>query len=509
MADKDDQAGQGSGPPDGRRRRPPPTIEAKAVEMPIETAGGSEPASPETSAPPPVAPAPDPSPELRSAPSSVPHVAPPAPRAHTPWFPVLAGGTLGAGLALLAAGAAWVYLGPFDDRDVSNLSARVARLELQKQSAAEVAEATVPDMGKVSAAKVEELAARLTKLESAAAASPPETGKGDSARIEDLSGRVSRLESAPAATDAKAGAAEIGELSARLGRAEAALAALPAPDASDSKLAGQLAAITTAMKPLAGQIADLEKRSGESATTAREAREHADAVAKAMADVNRADADQDKRQQNAQAEVAELKSRFGAIETELKGIRDRVAESAAPKSDEPLRFAVVAAGLRSALDRSEPFSAELAAAKTVGIDPAVIAEVAPFAATGVPNLQDLFRELGGLISEMLKVSAPAAQDGSYLDRLQAHAEKLVRIRPVGDRPGDDAATVIGRIERDMTRRDLAAVLAELDKLPAPAQAIAEPWRKKALARQAAATASAQLLAASFAKLGAPASVTKQ
>jgi hypothetical protein len=51
------------------------------------------------------------------------------------------------------------------------------------------------------------------------------------------------------------------------------------------------------------------------------------------------------------------------------------------------------------------------------------------------------------------------------------------------------------------------VLAELGKLPAPAQAIAEPWRKKALARQAVTAASAQLVAASFARLGAPAGAT--
>ena len=61
----------------------------------------------------------------------------------------------------------------------------------------------------------------------------------------------------------------------------------------------------------------------------------------------------------------------------------------------------------------------------------------------------------------------------------------------------------------MARRDLVGVLAELDKLPAPAQAIAEPWRKKALARQAAAAASAQLVATSFAKLGAPAGATNR
>ena len=49
-----------------------------------------------------------------------------------------------------------------------------------------------------------------------------------------------------------------------------------------------------------------------------------------------------------------------------------VAEAAAPKADEPLRFAVIAAGLRFALERGEPFTAELAAAKAVGIDPATL-----------------------------------------------------------------------------------------------------------------------------------------
>jgi hypothetical protein len=258
------------------------------------------------------------------------------------------------------------------------------------------------------------------------------------------------------------------------------------------------------MKPMAEHVADLDRQNGDNASAAKEARERSEAVAKAMAEVNRADADQDKRHQSAQAELAGLASRLDAVETLAKAIRDQVAESAAPKADEPLRFALVAAGLRFALERGEPFAAELAAAKSVGVDPALLASIAPFAATGVPNPPELFRELTGLVPEMLKVSAPAAPEDNYLDRLQAHAQRLVRIRPAGDRPGDDAATVIGRIDRDMARRDLVGVLAELDKLPASAQAIAEPWRKKALARQAATAASAQLVAASFAKLGAPA-----
>ena len=312
---------------------------------------------------------------------------------------------------------------------------------------------------------------------------------------------------APDPAKAEADAAEIKDLSARLTRFEAAIAAIPPPAAPDPTLSNRLAAIEAEIKPIADHVAELDRQNADNATSVQETRARAEAVAKAMADVNRADADQDKLHQSAKAEIAGLNTRLDAVETLTRALRDQVAEAAAPKADEPLRFAVIAAGLRFALERGEPFAAELAAAKAVGIDPATLAGIAPFAATGVPNTQDLFRELTGLVPEMLKVSAPAAQDGSYLDRLQAHAERLVRIRPAGDRPGDDPATVIGRIDRDMARRDLVGVLAELDKLPAPAQAIAEPWRKKALARQAATAASAQLVAASFARLGAPAGAT--
>jgi hypothetical protein len=489
MAEKDEDVAPATG--DGRRRREPPTIDVKAVELPDAT---SDEPSPEDAAP--VSP-------------------PPAARPRTPWFAILTAGTLGAGLAVLAGGAAWVYFAPFDDGGTTELSTRLARLELQthaaaQATAAQIAAATVPDMGKVNAAKIEELTARLAKLETASAATAPENGRTDIGKIEELSERISRLESAPPPPDpakAAADAAALKELTERLARVETSIAAIPPPAAPDPSLANRLAALEAQMKPIAEHVADLDRQNADNASTVQETRERAEAVAKAMADVNRADADQDKLHENAKAEIASLNARLDALETLAKAVRDQVAEAAAPKADEPVRFALVAAGLRFALERGEPFSAELNAAKAVGVDPAMLAGIAPFAATGVPNPQELFRELTGLVPEMLKVSAPTVQDGGYIDRLQAHAQKLVRIRPAGDSAGDDPAAVIGRIDRDMARRDLASVLAELDKLPAPAQALAAPWRKKALARQAATAAATQLVAASFARLGAPAGAT--
>jgi hypothetical protein len=529
MADTDDDARPG---PDGRRRRPPPTIEGQAVEVPIAdvatpseeqpeapaVAAMTEPEAPvaepaptlaaeqvaepavaepvvETVAADPAAETPagkpatsvpgiaaTPTPEPESAPRSAP---PPPAKSRTPWFAIFASGIVGAGLTALAAGAAWIYGAPLLEPDTSSLNARLTRLEMHTPTAAEIAAATVPDMGKVPAAKIEELAARLNKLEAAEAATARQAANPDGAKkLDDLTGRVSRLETAPPATSS-ADTAQLKEVAARI------------------------VAIETAVKPIAQHLTEIEQQNAANAKAAQDANTRADTVAKAMSDVQRIDADQEKSQQGTRTEVAALVGRVATVETQMKQVGDQIAEAAVPKPDEALRYALVAAGLRSALERGEPFTAELAAARTVGIDPALLTQLAPFASTGVPNVQELFRGLGGLIPEMLKVSAPAAQEGGYLDRLQAHAERLVRIRPVGDQTGDDPATVIGRIERDMARRDLAAVLAELNKLPAPAQAVAEAWRKKALARQTVGATSAQLVAASFAKLGASAGAPKQ
>jgi hypothetical protein len=527
MADTDDDARPG---PDGRRRRSPQTIEGQAVEIPIaDEAPGEPPAEPpaamtepeaavvalaaeqvaepaaaeavvETVAAEPAAEAPatrsatsvpgvaaTPAPDTTPSPKTAPHSAPP-PKARTPWFAIFAAGFVGAGLTALAAGAAWIYGAPLIEPDTSSLNARLTRLEMHTPTPAEIAAATVPDMGKVPAAKIEELAARLTSLESAEAATARQVANPEGAKkLDDLAARVSHIETAPPPASASA-----------------------ADAAALKTLATRIAAIEAAVKPIAEHLTEIEHQSADNAKAALEANTRAETVAKAMADVQRVDADQEKSQQGTRTEVAALVGRLAAVETQLKQVGDQVAEAAVPKPDEALRYALIAAGLRSALERGEPFTAELAAARTAGIDPALLTQLAPLASTGIPNVQELFRELGGLIPEMLKVTAPpAAQEGGYLDRLQAHAERLVRIRPVGDGSGDDPATVIGRIERDMARRDLAAVFAELDKLPAPAQAVAEAWRKKALARQTAGAASAKLVAASFAKLGAPAGATKQ
>ena len=120
------------------------------------------------------------------------------------------------------------------------------------------------------------------------------------------------------------------------------------------------------------------------------------------------------------------------------------------------------------------------------------APLEPFAATGVPRSAALARELSQLTGPMLNATG-APRDGGILDRIQQNAERLVRIRPINETPGDDAATVVARADVKATHGDLAGAVAELGALPAGVRAPGAGWMKKAQA-QIAALAAARSLA---------------
>ena len=72
----------------------------------------------------------------------------------------------------------------------------------------------------------------------------------------------------------------------------------------------------------------------------------------------------------------------------------------------------------------------------------------------------------------------------------------MRIRPSGAPDGDEQASRVDRIEKDLARGDLAAALAERAQLPAPALALSAEWAGGAQARlDAEEAAKAELTAA--------------
>jgi hypothetical protein len=170
--------------------------------------------------------------------------------------------------------------------------------------------------------------------------------------------------------------------------------------------------------------------------------------------------------------------------------------------DRPVRLAVTAAALNVAVERGDAFAVELAAAKQLTPDSTTsLAPLEPYAASGLPSAAALSRELMGLLGTLAQASGTTPREGGFLERLQANAERLVRIRPLDEPPGDDPAAVLTRIEQRAAQADIPGALAELAKLPAPARATVQAWITKAQARLAALAASRRFATDAYAALG--------
>ncbi|HSP50463.1 MAG TPA: hypothetical protein VLN61_09820 [Pseudolabrys sp.] len=299
---------------------------------------------------------------------------------------------------------------------------------------------------------------------------------------------------AQAPADTKA----IDALTQRVNKIEGTISKLPAGDAG---VIERLAAADSAMKSLGIALTALNRRSDDTAATASQAREHADTAVKAITDLRASvqDAAKNSSAGIAPAELDALQKRMEALEQSAKSARDDIAK--ASSTDIAARLALSAAGLRDAVASGAPFAAELAQAKSLGADDKVLAPLAPFAMSGVPASPALAQELRALLPAILKISGAQAPEGGFLERLQANAGKLVRIRPVDAPPSDDPSAVLARLEIDAAKADIAAALADLGKLADATRAPAQAWIAKAQARQAALAAARQYAADTARALG--------
>ncbi len=247
-----------------------------------------------------------------------------------------------------------------------------------------------------------------------------------------------------------------------------------------------------AIKPLQTAVTDLARRTEDNATAIREARGHADAALVA-ADAARVAVER--------TNVEALSNRIVALESASKSLTDDVAKSLAAAGDKPLRAAVAAQALQAAVERGDPFAAELAAAKMAVPNAQGLAPLEPFAANGLPSAATLARQLSEVTPAILRAAAAPEPAGGFLDRLQANAERLVRIRPIDEAPGDDPVAVVSRAQAKASRSDLTGAVAELNALPANLRAPADDWIKKVEARTAAVNVSRRLVADALAALG--------
>jgi hypothetical protein len=431
-----------AGQPGARRRRPAPTIDLKATEVASEPVAAPAQAG-QTSA--------ELGRETASAPPPEPPRAPPEPTQadsdRTPpppkgaWLPLEFPWPAAAAGAIGAAGVMLVVLLlwlmlPRSGDAVAMLNPRLSAIEAQLRDLA-----ARPAPASVDPAALEALTARLAKLESALSAPrPPGTDPALAKHLDEVSGGLARSNSSVTALSR-----QVGEI-----------------DAGLRNMRSRTDAVTTALAEL------------QSAVRASSADRH---------------------------EAAKLSSRVAALEKSDRNVAVQIAKSAAVAgSDRAARLAVAAAVLRAALERGDPFAAELAAVRPLTGDASTLSAIEPFAAAGVPSAAALGRELLVLLPVMQRATGAAPRDGGFLDRLQANAGRLVRIRPIEEIPGEDPAAIFSRIEVKAAHADIAGTLAELAKLPPAARAPGAEWIARAQARSKAIEAARRLAADAVAAL---------
>ena len=323
----------------------------------------------------------------------------------------------------------------------------------------------------------------------------------DETRIRTIEARIARSEQqvrelvgrAPTnGVDAKV----LDDLTARVAKLEAG-ASNPRSPSADPALANRMATLEGALKSLEEKIGVVARSTDDIDLIARDAREKAATSAAAIAELT-----QKMARLGSASELDASVNRIAALERLMATMQAELAKRGVGETgDRPVRLAVTAAALNTAVERGDAFAAELAAAKLLAGNAAALAPLEPFAATGLPSATALGRELVALTNALAQTSGAPPREGGFLDRLQANAERLVRIRPLDEPPGDDPAAVLTRIEQRALQADLPGALAELAKLPAPARAAAQAWIAKAQARLAAVAASRRFATDAFAALG--------
>jgi hypothetical protein len=243
---------------------------------------------------------------------------------------------------------------------------------------------------------------------------------------------------------------------------------------------------------LGQRVAALEAQAHNPATDPR-VNALADQADHLTADVTRLQGDIDalRRAMPSEGSILRLAERVESAEKEARQIASQHASAQA--------LLLVVGQLREAVDRGEPYQAELRAARRVaGSDDAPSLDaLAADAATGIPTRQALIAAFPGLANDVVRADY-SPSGGAWWQRALNKLTSLVTVRRT-DGQGDDTASIAARAEALAKQGDLlkaASALADLKGQPAQ---VATSWIREANARSAADRALSDLAASAAAQ----------
>jgi len=283
--------------------------------------------------------------------------------------------------------------------------------------------------------------------------------------------------------EARGSASDLAELRAEMAELRARAAA---PAVSPDELGAALQRIAALeLRPAAQRPAETLAAASAEMRALGERVAAADAAAKAAGDSARAALQAANRAAEASARPLPPPVDLQPLDKRLATLEAREAPMAAmARRTEAAGLAVVAQSIAQALDQGAPFESALAAAASLGADAARLAPLQAVAKTGAPGLRSLARLWAGESRAAMDAAQAPEGDQGWLDRLKAGAARMVRVRPVGEAPGEDPAALGARIEAALARGAVTEALAAWTKLPEPARIASRGFGEAAAQRLA-------------------------
>ena len=277
---------------------------------------------------------------------------------------------------------------------------------------------------------------------------------------------------------------QIDTLTKRLANLEARPAP-SSPGAPDAKLAARLDALEKSATALRADLDSLRTQQQQTAT--------------AIHDIKAAP-----REATAAPDLSAITGRIDQLENATRTLSAETAKQrATPADDKPLRRIVAVTLLDRLVRQGDSYAAALAAATPLVTQPDTLKPLEHFAASGVPSANTLSKELLTQIAATTPVTPKPVDGAGILDRLQAGAERLVRIRRTDAPAGEGRNDIVNRAAAAARRDDIATARRELMTLTNIDRAPFQSWIALVDARDAALAASRQLATDAVAALGKP------
>ena len=269
-------------------------------------------------------------------------------------------------------------------------------------------------------------------------------------------------------------AATVDALSSRVASVEAKVGK-PASPAADPATTARVDALEKSVGGLRNDIAALRTQS--------------DKLGAALSEMKSAP-----REAAAAPDLSDVNDRIAQLERTIKADRAQLAQQgekiadAKSTDDKALRRVVAAALLDVSVRHNDPYSAQLAAAKSLAPGSDALKPLEAFASAGIPSPVTLCRDLLTIVPKLSPPAEPPASGTGIVDRLQAGAAKLVRIERT-DAIGNDRSAIVTRVTAAALRNDFNEARRELKTLPEAEREPAKAWLDKTDAREAALAAS--------------------